>query len=73
MFLTAYDDHVHAVQAGRPTLIDPYGAEGHEEFFAVAVEVFFEKPRALKSAHPAGLWPLAKLFGLDPAQWQADG
>ena len=73
VFLTAYDDHVHAVQAGRPTLIDPYGAEGHEEFFAVAVEVFFEKPRALKSAHSAVYGQLAKLFGLDPAQWQADG
>lgn len=44
-FLTAYDAHVRAVDSGQPTVIDPYGAEGHEEFFAVSVEVFLSDQR----------------------------
>ena len=69
VFLTAYDAHLHAVEAGKPTVIDPYGATGHEEFFAVSVEVFFEKPRDLKAAVPEVYDQLAKLFRLDPATW----
>lgn len=70
VFLTAYDAHVHDVQRGRRTVIDPYGAEGHEEFFAVAVEVFFEKPAALKEEVPDVYDQLAKLFRLEPVEWQ---
>ncbi|NOD62997.1 MULTISPECIES: zinc-dependent peptidase [unclassified Ruegeria] len=68
-FLTAYDAHVQAVEMGRPTVIDPYGAEGHEEFFAVSVEVFFERPKALRNSDPEVYKQLSKLFQLDPAQW----
>lgn len=68
-FLNGYKTHVHAVENGKPTVIDPYGAEGHEEFFAVSVEVFFERPHALKSSDPAIYEQLSKLFHLDPAQW----
>ena len=69
VFLTAYTEHVRAVEAGRPTVIDPYGAEGHEEFFAVAVEVFFEQPQTLKSGFPEVYVQLAQLFQLDPVTW----
>ncbi|MBO9410413.1 MULTISPECIES: M90 family metallopeptidase [unclassified Ruegeria] len=69
VFLTAYDAHVSAVEHGRHTVIDPYGATGHEEFFAVSVEVFFERPVALKSEAPEVYEQLAKLFQLDPASW----
>jgi len=41
------------VDAGEPTLIDPYGAESLEEFFAVAVEAFFVAPEALAIEQPA--------------------
>ncbi|WP_120632855.1 zinc-dependent peptidase [Ruegeria sp. EL01] len=68
-FLTAYNAHVCAVEAGQPSVIDPYGAEGHEEFFAVAVEVFFEKPQALKKEIPEIYEQLEKLFHLDPITW----
>jgi len=50
-------------------VIDPYGAEGHQEFFAVSVEVFFEKPQALKQAEPEVYEQLVGLFRLDPAGW----
>ncbi|WP_171122192.1 MULTISPECIES: zinc-dependent peptidase [unclassified Ruegeria] len=68
-FLAAYDAHVQSVEKGRHTAIDPYGAVGHEEFFAVSVEVFFERPRALKSEAPGIYEQLAKLFRLDPVTW----
>jgi len=71
VFLTAYDAHIRALEAGHKTVIDPYGAEGHEEFFAVSVEVFFERPQALKRDVPAVYEQLTKLFQLDPASWIA--
>ena len=37
---------------GRKTLLDKYGALNVGEFFAVATEVFFEKPTQLKARHP---------------------
>lgn len=46
------------VDGGEETLLDPYGAEGVDEFFAVASEVFFVAPFDLKSEHP----PLYDLF-----------
>ncbi len=41
------------VDAGEDTLLDPYGAEGVDEFFAVASEVFFVAPGDLRLEHPA--------------------
>lgn len=69
VFVKAYETHVQHVQAGRKTVLDAYGAEGHEEFFAVAVEVFFEKPVALKHKEPEVYEQLARLFQLDPSTW----
>lgn len=40
------------VDAGEFTLIDPYGAESLEEFFAVAVEAFFVAPLDMKNEQP---------------------
>lgn len=65
----AYDTHVESVRSGRKTFIDPYGAEGPEEFFAVAVEAFFEKPVELKEAEPKVYAQLAALFRLEPTDW----
>lgn len=69
VFVKAYKSHVQHVQAGRKTVIDAYGAVGQEEFFAVAVEVFFEKPVALKREEPAVYEQLALLFRLEPSTW----
>jgi Mlc titration factor MtfA (ptsG expression regulator) len=68
-FRTAYEHHVARVDSGRRTGIDPYGAENHEEFFAVAVEMFFEKPQALKQDAPEVYAQMRKLFRLDPVTW----
>ncbi|MCR9062270.1 MAG: zinc-dependent peptidase [Rhodobacteraceae bacterium] len=68
-FMEAYQRHVHHVQHGRRTLIDAYGAEGPEEFFAVTVETFFERPAALGREEPEVYEQLSKLFRLDPSKW----
>ena len=69
-FVTAYESHVQNVQAGRKTVLDAYGAEGPEEFFAVSVEAFFEKPGALEQKEPAVYAQLVLLFRLDPSAWE---
>ncbi|MDJ0978115.1 MAG: zinc-dependent peptidase [Erythrobacter sp.] len=67
--LDAYHDHVRRVEGGHSTVIDPYGATNHEEFFAEAIVTFFEKPRELAHEEPALYAQLAELLALDPAQW----
>ena len=70
VFVKAYESHVQRVHAGHSTVFDAYGAEGPEEFFAVAVEVFFERPVALKHKEPAVYEQLAMLFQLEPSDWR---
>ncbi|MEL1249457.1 zinc-dependent peptidase [Aurantiacibacter gilvus] len=67
--LDAYHGHVERVESGHHSLIAPYGATNHQEFFAEATVTFFEKPRALKREEPALYAQLAELFALDPAGW----
>jgi len=64
----AYQRFVDAVDAGHATLLDPYGAEAIDEFFAVASESFFVSPHDLQAEHPT-LYPLlASYYRQDPAQ-----
>ncbi|PZP36641.1 MAG: hypothetical protein DI603_01380 [Roseateles depolymerans] len=56
------------VDAGEETLIDPYGAEAVEEFFAVAVEAFFVAPQAMRREEPTMYDLLAGFFKQDPAR-----
>lgn len=50
------------------SVIDPYGAEAPEEFFAVAAEAFFVNPQALIDSQPAMYWLLQGYFKQDPAR-----
>lgn len=52
----------------RRSLLRGYAATGPEEFFAVAVENFFERPRALRRRHEELYAALVEVFQLDPAQ-----
>lgn len=52
---------------GELTALDPYGAEGPEELFAVAAEAFFVAPLMLRAEHPALYSMLAGYFRQDPA------
>lgn len=64
---TEYAAFCDAVDAGEQTLIDDYGAQAPEEFFAVASEAFFVAPEAMRAAHPAMYRLLAGYFKQDPA------
>ncbi len=55
-----------AASQGMPTVLDGYGATNPIEFFAVATEAFFERPRALKERHPALYGELQRFFKQDP-------
>lgn len=67
--LDAYHDHVERVERGQRTLIDPYGATNHEEFFAEAIVTFFEKPQALRREVPMLYAQFSELLALDPLTW----
>src|SRR5262245_30490963 len=54
---------------GHPKVLDSYGATNHAEFFAVATEAFFEKPRQMSTRHPELYAVLSEYYGQDPAAW----
>ena len=60
-------DFCERVDAGEDTLLDPYGAEAIDEFFAVASEVFFVAGADLQREHPALYELLAGYYRQNPA------
>lgn len=63
----AYAALVEALEHHQKTFIDAYGATNAAEFFAVLVEQFFEKPKALEQREPELYRELAVFFRFDPA------
>lgn len=64
----AFEHFAARIDAGDDTtLLDPYGAQGPEEFFAVAAEAFFVAPAGLRDEQPALYRLLAGYFRQDPA------
>jgi Mlc titration factor MtfA (ptsG expression regulator) len=57
------------VAAGEKTALDEYGATNPAEFFAVATESFFERPRDLQQRHPALYEELKRFYQQDPVGW----
>ncbi|MFL6583707.1 MAG: zinc-dependent peptidase [Chthoniobacterales bacterium] len=57
---------------GAPSVLDTYGATNPAEFFAVATEAFFERPRALRARQPALYEEFARFFKQDPATYSAE-
>jgi len=53
---------------GAETVLDAYGATNEAEFFAVATEHFFDRPRTLQKQLPALYAVLARFYRQDPAQ-----
>jgi len=58
------------VENGQKTVLDTYGATSPAEFFAVATETFFEKPKQLNQKHEVLYEILQRYYRLDPRQWQ---
>jgi Mlc titration factor MtfA (ptsG expression regulator) len=64
-----YNRLLHDIEAGRDTLLDPYGAENEAEFFAVATECFYEQGRELQQEHPDLYAILRDFYKVEPAEW----
>ena len=63
----AFDEFCIRVDRGDETLLDPYGAEGIDEFFAVASEAFFVAPIEFERAHESLHALFTAFFRQDPA------
>lgn len=64
-----YQQLCHAVEGRMTTVLDAYGTTNPAEFFAVATETFYEKPRQLQQHHAALYEQLQRYYLLDPVQW----
>ncbi|MEM9080330.1 MAG: M90 family metallopeptidase, partial [Verrucomicrobiota bacterium] len=69
VFQESYEDLLDDVQAGRATVLDDYGTKNEAEFFAVATETFFEKPKQLRREHEPLYEVLAAFFAMRPDEW----
>ena len=54
---------------GRKSVMYEYGATNPAEFFAVATETFFEKPRQFKKKHPELFNELQDFYKVNPLEW----
>jgi Mlc titration factor MtfA (ptsG expression regulator) len=67
VLLREYEAFCRAVDGRRGTVLDPYGAEAPEEFFAVASEAFFIAAHDLRAQMPALYDLLAGFYRQNPA------
>ncbi len=63
----SYDRHCIAVAGHADSVLDPYGATNPSEFFAVATEAFFERPKELKAEYEELYRQLRGIYRQDPA------
>ncbi len=61
-----------ADETGIPTLLDTYGASNPAEFFAVATEAFFERPRALGRERPRLFAEMERYFRQNPLSYSSE-
>jgi MtfA peptidase len=64
-------DRFEALQRGESSPLDPYAGTNMAEFFAVASEHFFERPRELQRRSPALFAQLERFYGWDPSDADA--
>ncbi len=61
-----YKSLIESLHAGRHTLLGFYAATNPAEFFAVATELFFERPRDMREQHPELYDQLAAFYRVYP-------
>jgi Mlc titration factor MtfA (ptsG expression regulator) len=66
-FAPAYLEHKQRAESGQPSFLDDYAITNEAEYFAVATEAFFEKPRALARELPDVYAALRQFYSLDLA------
>ena len=69
VFTREYQQLISQVQQGTQTVMDAYGTTNPAEFFAVATETFFEKPKPMAQRHPDLYHQLKQYYKLDPVEW----
>jgi Mlc titration factor MtfA (ptsG expression regulator) len=67
VLLTAGWRHALRLDTEAADVIDPVAAESAAEFFAVASEVFFERPRRLRRHYPRLYQQFCRFYRQDPA------
>ncbi len=65
-----YERLVDKAERGKHSVMDHYGATNIAEFFAVATEAFFEKPKQMSQKHPELYRELQDYYDLDPLEWR---
>ncbi len=74
--LAEWENHairtMEEIKTGEETFFRNYGAVNNEEFFAIAVENFFERPVEFKDKHPMTYSTLCKLLRQDPTILEKD-
>lgn len=69
MLSKEYEQLRQSIEKGHETVMDSYGGSDPAEFFAVATECFFEKPKQLFKRHPDLYASLKQFYKQDPAMW----
>ena len=69
MLSKEYEEFRRSIEKGGETVMDSYGGCSQVEFFAVATECFFEKPKQLCKRHPELYAALKGFYRQDPAAW----
>ena len=69
VFSQSFETFCKRVEQGKKTVIDSYGATNPAEFFAVATETFFEKPKQFQARYPDLYITLQDYYQLDPLHW----
>lgn len=69
VFSTEFKDLCEKTDKRKKSVMNSYGATNEAEFFAVATETFFEKPKQLYKKHQELYETLKEYYKLDPLQW----
>jgi len=70
VFSEEFEELQKDAMRGRHSLLDHYGATNPAEFFAVATETFFERPKEMAAYHQELYQQLKDYYKLDPGEWQ---
>jgi Mlc titration factor MtfA (ptsG expression regulator) len=62
-----FETFAQRIERDEETVLDPYGAQAEEEFFAVASEAFFVHPQAMQRDHPDLYGMFVRFYRQDPA------
>lgn len=69
-FRKEYADLIKRAKRNKNSVLDEYGTVSPPEFFAVATESFFEKPKHMQRKLPDLYTQLKKFYNVDPVSWQ---